>query len=274
MWADSHCHLTFEGADGAGGEASAIEQARAAGVTRMITIGTDASESVAAIEVARAHVGVWATVGLHPHDASQGVDEIAALLARPDPVVVGVGECGLDYHYDHSPRPRQRQAFAAQVQLAVDHGLTLVLHTREAWDDTFEILTATGVPERWILHCFTGGPTEAARGLEMGAMLSFSGIVTFKSADDVRAAAAACPLDRLLVETDSPYLAPVPFRGRRNSPARVPVVGTALAAVRGDPPELVEEATWANTAAVFRLPLELDEPPGPDDPGGPAGDRG
>jgi TatD DNase family protein len=129
------------------------------------------------------------------------------------------------------------------------------------------------VPERWILHCFTGGPTEAARGLERGAMLSFSGIVTFKSADDVRAAAAACPLDRLLVETDSPYLAPVPYRGRRNSPALVPVVGAAVAAVRGDPPALVEEATWANTAAVFRLPAEPDEPPERDEPG-PAGDRG
>ncbi len=130
----------------------------------------------------------------------------------------------------------QRQAFAAQVQLAADLDLTLVVHTREAWDDTFEILAATGVPERWILHCFTGGPTEAARGLEMGAMLSFSGIVTFKSADDVRAAAAACPLDRLLVETDSPYLAPVPYRGRPNSPALVPVVGAALARGARRPP--------------------------------------
>jgi TatD DNase family protein len=260
MWADSHCHLTFEG-----GGPSAIEQARVAGVIRMITVGTDAGESVAAIEVARAHTGVWATVGLHPHDAIQGIDGIAALLEGRDPMVVGLGECGLDYHYDHSPRPAQRQAFAAQVQLAADLALPLVVHTRDAWDDTFEILASTGVPERWILHCFSGGPVEAARGLEMGAMLSFSGIVTFRSADDVRSAAAACPLDRLLVETDSPYLAPVPYRGRRNSPALVPVVGAAVAALRGQPPELVEEATWANTAAVFRLPPgpeEADRPPG------------
>jgi TatD DNase family protein len=263
VWADSHCHLTFEGREGSGPNVSgqtvqasgpsSIEEARAAGVTRLITIGTDAAESAAAIALAHAHRGVWATVGLHPHDAVRGVDSIAALLDRSDPVVVGVGECGLDYYYDHSPRPVQRQAFAAQVQLAADLDLTLVVHTREAWDDTFEILAGTGVPARWVLHCFSGGPTEAARGLEMGAMLSFSGIVTFKSAEDVRAAAAACPLDRLLVETDSPYLAPVPYRGQRNRPALVPVVGAAVAAVRGQPPEAVEDATWANTAAVFGL---------------------
>jgi TatD DNase family protein len=249
MWTDSHCHLPYEGV----GE-EAIEAARAAGVTRMVTIGTSAEESVAAIEVARAHEGVWATVGLHPHDAVDGMAGIAELLARPDPVVVGVGECGLDYHYDHSPRPVQRQVFAAQVGLASELGLTLVVHTREAWDDTFEILATVGPPPRWILHCFSGGPLEADRGLEMGAMLSFSGIVTFKSADDVRLAAVRCPLDRLLVETDSPYLAPVPYRGRPNRPSLVPVVGAAVAAVRGVATEVVEAATWTNAAAVFGLP--------------------
>jgi TatD DNase family protein len=254
MWADSHCHLPFAGVG-----TPAVEQARAAGVTRMITIGTNAAESRAAIELAHAHDGVWATVGLHPHDAVEGVDGIAALLDRPDPVVVGIGECGLDYHYDHSPRSVQRQAFATQVAWAAGRDMTLVVHTREAWDDTFEILAATPRPERWVLHCFTGGPTEAARGLEMGAMLSFSGIVTFKTADDIRAAAAACPLDRLLIETDSPYLAPVPYRGRPNTPSLVPVVGAAVAALRGVPPKVIEEATWANAARVFRLP---DQPAG------------
>lgn len=288
MWVDSHCHLTFErghltieGGDGEGGDgsgpvdpgaaAAAVEEARAAGVTRMITIGTDAGESAAAMAVAHAHQGVWATVGLHPHDAVQGVEGIVALLDRSDPVVVGVGECGLDYHYDYSPRPEQRRAFAAQVALAADRDLTVVVHTREAWDDTFEILAETGPPARWVLHCFSGGPTEAARGLEMGAMLSFSGIVTFKSAGDVRSAAAACPLDRLLVETDSPYLAPVPYRGRRNRPALVPVVGAAVAVARREPPEVVERATWANTAAVFRLP---DGPDGPGRAGQAAEDGG
>jgi len=249
MWADSHCHISFEGVG-----ASAIAEARAAGVTRMITIGTSVEESTAAIELARAHDGVWATVGLHPHDAVDGVDGIAALLSHRDPIVVGVGECGLDYHYDHSPRPVQRAAFAAQVQLARQLDLALVVHTRDAWDDTFDILVSEGPPERWVLHCFSGGPLEAARALGLGAFLSFSGIVTFKSADDIRAAAATCPLDRLLVETDSPFLAPVPYRGRPNTPALVPVVGAAVAAERGVGPEVVERATWDNAAAVFGLP--------------------
>src|ERR1700690_2663953 len=130
MWTDSHCHLPYEGV----GE-QAIEAARAAGVTRMVTIGTSAEESLAAIEVAGAHQGVWATVGLHPHDAVDGVEGITELLARRDPLVVGVGECGLDYHYDHSPRAVQRQVFAAQARLAVELDLALVVHTRDAWDD-------------------------------------------------------------------------------------------------------------------------------------------
>jgi TatD DNase family protein len=167
---------------------------------------------------------------------------------------VGVGECGLDYHYDHSPRDVQRQAFAAQVRWSVERDLPLVVHTRQAWDDTFDILRSEGPPSQWVLHCFSGGPAEAERGLDMGAVLSFSGIVTFKAADEVRAAAAVCPLDRLLIETDSPYLAPVPHRGRTNSPALVPVVGAAVAAVRGVEPAVIEKATWANTSAVFRLP--------------------
>jgi TatD DNase family protein len=225
----------------------------------MITIGTSAEESAAAIEVAQAHEGVWATVGLHPHDAVDGMAGISRLLAPPDPVVVGIGECGLDYHYDHSPRALQREVFAAQVRLAHQLDLTLVVHTRNAWDDTFDILAAEGPPSRWVLHCFSGGPVEAARGLAMGAMLSFSGIVTFKSADEVRMAASDCPLDRLLVETDSPYLAPVPYRGRPNSPALVPVVGAAVAAAKGLTAEEIESATWANTGAVFRLP---ESPPG------------
>jgi TatD DNase family protein len=254
VWADSHCHISYEGVGPA-----AIAEAQAAGVTRMITIGTSAEESAAAIEVAQAHEGVWATVGLHPHDAVDGMAGISRLLTRPDPVVVGIGECGLDYHYDHSPRAVQREVFAAQVRLAHQLDLALVVHTRSAWDDTFDILGAEGPPGRWVLHCFSGGPVEAARGLAMGAMLSFSGIVTFKSAEEVRVAASDCPLDRLLVETDSPYLAPVPYRGRPNSPALVPVVGAAVAAAKGLAAQEIEVATWANTAAVFRLP---ESPPG------------
>src|SRR4051795_12216075 len=134
----------------------------------MIVVGTDAEHSAAAIETASAHDNVWATVGLHPHDAKDGVDSIAPLLDGTR--VVAVGECGLDYHYDHSPRPVQREAFAAQIRLAHEHDLALVIHTREAWDDTFDILAAEGVPTRTVVHCFTGGPVEARRSLDIGAM--------------------------------------------------------------------------------------------------------
>jgi TatD DNase family protein len=246
-WADSHCHVQYEGVG-----IEAVEEARAEGVLRVITIGTDAEESRKAVDVAHATDGVWATVGVHPHDATEGVDGIVPLLGEPD--VVAVGECGLDYHYDRSPRDVQRRVFAQQIALARERGLALVVHTREAWDDTFDVLIAEGVPERTILHCFTGGPDEARRGLDIGAHLSFSGIVTFKGADDVRAAAGLCPLDRLLVETDAPYLAPVPHRGRPNRPAWVKVVGETIAAVTNVSTAAVEGATWANTARVFGLP--------------------
>src|SRR4051794_574718 len=217
----------------------------------MVTVGTDAEQSAAAIDAAGQHDGVWATVGLHPHDATNGVDTIVELLDRPK--VVAVGECGLDYHYDHSPRDVQRNAFAEQIALARERDLALVIHTREAWDDTFEILGAEGVPDRTVFHCFTGGAPEARRALSLGAHIGFSGIVTFKAAADVREAAALCPLDRLLVETDSPYLAPVPHRGRVNTPAWVPLVGAAVAAAKDVPIGVVEEAAWTTTERVLKL---------------------
>jgi TatD DNase family protein len=248
VWADSHCHLQYEGIAEA-----ALAGALAAGVGRVICVGTDAPQSEKAIEVARAHPGtVWAKVGLHPHDASQGVGSVVGLLGAAE--VVGVGECGLDYHYDHSPRQDQREAFAAQIALAHEHRLALIIHTRQAWDDTFAILGAEGVPERTVFHCFTGGPTEARIALDLGASLSFSGILTFRTAGDVRAAAALAPLDRVLVETDAPYLTPVPHRGTPNRPSYVALVGAALARARGSPIEEIEHATWANTSAVFGLP--------------------
>jgi TatD DNase family protein len=254
-WTDDHCHLGWEGAaepDPVLVDAM-VTEARAAGVERLITVGTDAVRSAQAVAAAARHPGVvWATVGLHPHDAANGLDGVVELLEEPG--VVAVGECGLDYHYDHSPRPVQRDAFAAQIGLAHARGLALVIHSRDAWDDTFAILDAEGVPERTVFHCFTGGPDEARGCLDRGAYLSFSGIVTFPSADDVRAAAARCPLDRGLVETDSPYLAPVPHRGRPNRPAWVPLVGAAVADAMGVGVEAVAAATWANAERVYRLP--------------------
>jgi TatD DNase family protein len=251
-WTDSHCHIPFRTADNRTTSEDAVAEARAAGVDRLVTIGTDAAQSAAAIEVARAHDGVWATVGLHPHDAVNGVDSIVGLL--DDPTVVAVGECGLDYHYEHSPRDVQRAAFAAQIALAHEHDLALVIHTREAWDDTWAVLAAEGAPPRTVFHCFTGGPVEARRCLDLGACLSFSGIVTFKGAADVREAAALCPADRLMVETDAPFLAPVPHRGQPNKPAWVTVVGAAVAEVRGGTVGEVERATAATAARLFSLP--------------------
>ena len=246
-WIDSHCHVPYEGVD-----ESVIADAAAAGVVRLITVGTDAAQSAAAIDVASRHDNVWATVGLHPHDAKQGVDTIVDLLDGPK--VVAVGECGLDFYYDHSPREQQRRAFAEQIALAHERGLALVIHTRDAWDETFDILAAERVPERTVFHCFTGGPDEARRALELGACLSFSGIVTFKAATELREAAALCPLDRLMVETDSPYLTPAPHRGKRNTPAYVPLVGAGVAAAKGVSVETVEMASWGCATRIFDLP--------------------
>jgi TatD DNase family protein len=246
-WADSHCHVPWEGSD-----TSAFDAARAAGVARFITIGTAADTSRTAIEASENNDDVWATVGLHPHDASQGLDGL------PDPRqherVVAIGECGLDYHYNHSPADAQREMFARQIAWAKELDLALVVHTRGAWDETLGILDREGMPERTIIHCFTGGADEARKCLDRGAFISISGIVTFKKADDVRAAAQLVPLDRLLVETDAPFLAPVPHRGKQNEPAYVPLVGAAVADTKGINAAEIEAATWENTALIFRLP--------------------
>lgn len=251
-WTDTHCHLGWEGQEVPDQTvADQVAEAAEAGVHRLITIGTDEKTSRMAIKAASEHDNVWATVGLHPHDASLGVDTVASLAGADR--VVAIGECGLDYHYEHSPRDAQRKAFAEQIGLAHQHGLALVIHTRDAWDETFEILRSEGVPERTVFHCFTGGPEEARKSLDLGAYLSFSGIISFKNAQDLREAAAVCAADRLLVETDSPYLAPVPYRGKENRPAWVPLVGAAVAAARGEDPAEVAQRTWDNAERVFDL---------------------
>jgi TatD DNase family protein len=244
---DSHCHVHDERMPG--GTAAAVRAARDADVDTMVTVGCDRATSLAAIAAAEAHEGVWATVGLHPHDASQGVDTIVDLFDHPG--VVAVGEAGLDYYYDHSPRDVQRIVFAEQIALAHRLELPLVIHTRDAWDDTFDILAAEGAPERTVFHCFTGGPDEARRCLDTGAAVSFSGIVTFKGAPDVQDAARLVPLDRLLIETDAPYLAPVPHRGRTNQPAWVADVARFVADLRDIPLAEVAEATARNGATWF-----------------------
>ncbi len=245
-WFDHHCHIPP-------GEAGVEwhSEAQAAGVERLVTVGTSLDRSLEAIATAARFEGVWATAGVHPHDASDGLDGLVELLGSPG--VVAVGECGLDYHYDHSARPAQRNVFASQIAMANDHDMPLVIHTREAWDQTFEILDREGIPDRTVFHCFTGGPDEGRECLDRGASLSFSGIVTFPNAPENRAAAAVCPIDRLLVETDSPYLAPVPHRGKKNRPALVPVVGAAVAEVKSLSVDEVEAATWANATRFYGL---------------------
>jgi TatD DNase family protein len=246
-WVDSHCHVHGEeDAD------ALIARARDAGVGRLVCVGTDLPTSRQALDTAARHADVRASVGLHPHDASKLAVEWEMLeeLAATD-ACVGVGEAGFDLYYEHSPRAEQEVAFRAQIRLAGDLGKALVIHSREAWDDTFRVLSEEGVPERTVFHCFTGGPDEARRALELDCYLSFSGIVTFKNAESLRDAARLVPDDRLLVETDAPYLTPEPHRGRRNEPAYVPIVGAALAAARGVDPEVVAEQTRANATTVF-----------------------
>jgi TatD DNase family protein len=248
-WIDDHCHLHRDVhiAD------QQVADAAEVGVERLITVGCDVSQSADYIDIARRHPGVvWATAGVHPHDAKHGIGGLEALLVEPE--VVAVGECGLDFHYDHSPRDVQAEVFAAQIAMAHQHDLTLVIHTREAWPETFDILVAEGVPARTVFHCFSGGPEEARRCLDLGAVLSFSGIVSFPSATDLHAAAQLCPLDRLLVETDSPYLAPVPHRGQKNQPAWVVDVAAALAAVKSIALEDVADATWGTASVTYGLP--------------------
>ena len=248
-WTDSHCHVHDERISD--GTDAAVRAAVDAGVTTLISVGCDRATSLAAIEVAAAYDEVFATVGLHPHDAVNGVDTIVDLLDTDG--IVAVGECGLDYYYDHSPREVQQRVFAEQIALANTRELPLVIHTRDAWDDTFAVLANVGVPARTVFHCFTGGPDEARRALDIGAHLSFSGIVTFKGAPEVQAAATLCPLDRMLVETDSPYLAPVPHRGKPNRPAWVAHVGQHIADLRDIAVAEVAAATTANARAVFAL---------------------
>lgn len=251
-WIDSHCHLP----DDVDEARAVVAAAGAAGVGTLVSVGCDRASSLVNLRLAAAFDGVHATVGLHPHEARHGVATIADLFdaaTRPAelPAPIAVGECGLDFHYDHSPRDRQRLAFVEQIALAHQLDLPLVIHTREAWTETFELLDAEGVPARTIFHCFTGGPDEAAACVERGAFVSFSGIVTFPRAPEVAAAAAVVPLDHVLVETDSPYLAPVPHRGRSNQPAWVVDVGRRVAEVRGLDAETVRDATAANSERAF-----------------------
>lgn len=250
---DSHCHLDDRQFDADRREV--IERALAADVRYMLAIGSGDGppDLSAAIRLAESYAAVYATVGVHPHDAAKAREdtwsELASLLAHPR--VLAVGEIGLDYHYNYSPPEVQRAAFIRQLELAAEAGKPVIIHTREAWPDTLRILSEGWIGRACIMHCFSGGPEEARRCLEMGFYLSFAGVVTFPKAVKVQQAARLTPLDRLLIETDAPYLAPVPMRGRRNEPAYVVHTARRLAELRGETLESLAAAATANFRRVF-----------------------
>jgi TatD DNase family protein len=253
---DSHCHLeaAYFGAD----QREVLDRARKAGVSAFVCIGVGRGSGAAAEAVAlAAAVGdVFATVGVHPHDVGATSEADWSELGRlaREPRVVGIGETGLDYHYEHSPREAQDAAYRRSIALANELGLPVVSHVRDAHDAAAAVLREARPRAGGVIHCFTGGVAEARVYLDLGLYLSFSGIVTFKNAGNVREAAAFAPLDRILVETDAPYLAPVPHRGGRNEPAYIAETLKALAALRSMSIDALDAATTNNTRALFNLP--------------------
>lgn len=249
---DSHCHL--DSADFDQDRDAVIERALAAGVEHMMAIGTGNGppDLEAGIRLADRHPAFYASAGIHPHDAAKAgpadLQHLSDLLTHPK--VLALGEIGLDYHYDFSPRDVQKSVFLAQMEIAAAARKPIVIHTREAWDDTLALLEQHWTPHSigGIMHCFSGGPEEARRALGLGFYLSFGGIVTFPKALDVQAAAKSTPADRILIETDAPYLAPVPKRGKRNEPALIIHTAQKLADLRGES----YEAIGASTSANFR----------------------
>ena len=254
---DSHCHLDSPEFDA--DRDAVIERALEAGVEHMLAIGTGSGppDLEAAIRLADKYPAFYATVGVHPHDAAKAGDadlrRLADLLAHPK--VLAAGEIGLDYHYDFSPRDTQRAVFIQQMAIAAAARKTIVIHTREAWDDTLRLIEEHWRPHSLggVMHCFSGTPTDARRALDLGFYLSFGGIVTFPKAVDVQAAAKSTPRDRILVETDAPYLAPVPKRGKRNEPALMVHTAHKLAALRG---ESYEDLCCITTENFRRLLLD------------------
>lgn len=254
MLVDSHCHLDHWREDEI---PDLVARARAAGVGTLVTIGTRLSQAETVKRIAAAHPGVWCTVGIHPHNAAEApvptVEEILRLADHPR--VVGIGEAGLDYHYDRAPRAVAAEVFRVQIRAAQRSGLALVIHARDADDDIAAILAdehARGGPFRFVLHCFSSGRRLAEVGVALGGMVSLSGILTFKRSDELRAIARDLPADRLLVETDAPYLAPEPYRGKRCEPAMVVHTAARLAELRGMSPQALAELTTANAERLFR----------------------
>lgn len=254
---DSHCHI--DGPEYDADREEVIARALDAGVTAMLNVGTGDPGSGAferAVELAEKHETIFAAIGVHPHDAKLFDDDAEKRLvdlASDSKRVIAWGEIGLDYHYDHSPRDVQREVFRRQLRIARSRSLPVVIHSREADEDTIEILRAelTGYTPAGVLHCFGGGLAMAQQAVELGFYISFAGNLTFKKAEDLRDIARQLPLDRLLVETDCPYLTPVPFRGKRNEPARVVETARQLAELHGKDWEEMGRITSENFARLF-----------------------
>jgi len=250
---DSHCHLVYDGL--AEREGEVLDAARARGVAGFLNISTRQREWAAVVAVAERHPDVWASIGVHPHEADAHPDLGAAMLADAalHPKVIAIGECGLDYHYDKSDRGAQRERFAAHIEAARETGLPLVIHTRDAEQDTADMLASAagegGVGG--VLHCFTGTADLARTALDLGFYISLSGIVTFKNAADLQQVARAVPDDRLLVETDAPFLAPVPNRGKICEPAFVADTAAFVAGLRAQSFEDFAQITTANFFTLF-----------------------
>lgn len=251
MLIDSHCHLNYPGL--VEDQPGVLARARAAGVGGFLAIGTKSHEWAQVISLAAREPDVWATVGVHPHEAEEEADIVSLddlVTAAAHPRVIGIGETGLDFFYDHAPRAEQETSFRLHIDAARETGLPLIIHTREADERTAAILRqAQGVTG--VIHCFTASQAFAETALALGFYISLSGILTFKSAADLQATARMLPLDRLLVETDSPYLAPVPVRGRPCEPAYVVHTAAFLAKLRGETPSIIAEATTANFFSLF-----------------------
>src|SRR6266853_737826 len=257
MLVDSHCHLDF--ADFAEERDAVVARARAVGVGTMLTIGTRLDEFPGVRAIAEGYPDIWCSVGAHPHEAADhaaiSAEHLAALAAHPR--VIGIGETGLDFHYDHSPREVQERVFRAHIAASQASGLPLIVHAREADAEIARILHEERATAG-VLHCFSSGRALAEAALDLGFYISISGIVTFRNAEDLRAIVRDVPLDRLLIETDAPYLAPVPYRGRRNEPAYVAATAAAVAALKGVDPAELAAATSEN---FFRLFAKASRPP-------------
>ncbi len=253
MLIDSHCHLNYPGL--VEDQPAVLARARAAGIGLMLNISTRASEWDEVVGLAERESDVMASVGIHPHEADQHADVATATLVEraAHPRVIGIGETGLDYYYDRSDRDRQRASFRAHIAAARETRLPLIIHTREAEADTLEILADEMAKGAFpaLIHCFTASRDFAAKALALGCYISISGIVTFKNAGDLRETARALPADRLLVETDSPFLAPVPHRGRPCEPAFVADTARFLATLRGEPFEALADRTSVNFRRLF-----------------------